>query len=240
MTLTYDEQALQIVRERRLLIDQVDRWLFDEFAPFIGQRVLEIGCGLGNVLRLLTDRELVLGIDVSADSVASLNRVYSNIPNVSAKVASITDPAVLHLKHYNFDTALSINVFEHIENDLVALQNTSALLGNVGRFVLVVPAHEWLYGTMDRSIGHYRRYAKASLADKLRQAGFRVERQKYINAVGALGWFMNGRILKQRVPPSGQLKLFNLIVPVLQRFESIFSPPFGVSLLTIASKTEFH
>lgn len=54
----YSETALQKVREDRLLIDAVDQWLYEEITPFVGQRILEIGCGFGNFARHLTDRQL--------------------------------------------------------------------------------------------------------------------------------------------------------------------------------------
>jgi hypothetical protein len=54
--------------------------------------------------------------------------------------------------------------------------------------------------------------------------------------VGALGWFVNGQLLRRRVPPSGQLRMLNLVMPFLQTVESRISPPFGVSLLSIAQK----
>ena len=66
--MNYSEYAMQQVRERRLLINEVDSWIYDEIAPYLGQRILEIGCGLGNFTQMLTDREhwdmiLVLKMD---------------------------------------------------------------------------------------------------------------------------------------------------------------------------------
>ena len=68
----YSEVALQQVHERRLLIDQVDLWLYEEVVPYLGKRILEIGCGLGNLARYLTDRELYVGTDLSSESVAAV------------------------------------------------------------------------------------------------------------------------------------------------------------------------
>ena len=79
-----DEVALQEVRERRLLIDRCDGWLFDEIAPFLGQRVLEVGCGLGNLTRHLRDRELVVAVDLAADSVTHVSEQFSAYANVRA------------------------------------------------------------------------------------------------------------------------------------------------------------
>lgn len=232
----YDEDALQAVRESRLLINQYDAWLVDEFEPFIGQRVIEIGCGLGNMLQHFVDRDLVIGIETSNDTVVDAKKRMAQYGNVAVCEQSITNPSVLDLMEYRFDSAISVNVFEHIEDDELAMRNTGKLVESGGYFVLIVPAHQWLYGTMDKSIGHYRRYTKLAARQKLEKAGFRVVRQKYVNLLGAVGWFVNGRLLRKRVPPDGQLRLLNTLVPTIRAVERMVSPPFGISLMTIAQR----
>jgi SAM-dependent methyltransferase len=235
-TLEYSEEALQEVRERRLLIDQVDRWLYDEISPYLGQRVLEVGCGLGNLARLLADRELYIGTDVSENSVTHVRELYRSQPQVRAFVADVTGPEFGRLARFGLDTVVSLNVFEHVGDDLLALRNACQVLQPGGTVILVVPAHQRLYGTMDRAIGHYRRYDKRTMELKLAGAGLTPVLQKYINALGALGWFLNGRILRQQVPPSGQLRSFNRLVPFLRRVEGMVDMPFGISLLAVARK----
>lgn len=234
--MTCDEKALQEVRESRLLIDRVDDWLFDEFRAYVGQRVLEIGCGLGNHFEHLLDRESLVGIDVSQESIAQVRMRFSTRSNVRVMTMDITAEAALALASYECDTALSVNVFEHIKDDQVALQHTYDVLQPGGRLILVVPAHSWLYGPMDSSIGHFRRYTRDMLGERLQRAGFRVMKLKYVNALGALGWLVNGRLLRRRVPPRGQLKLLNLMVPWLQALERYVRTPIGVSLLAISEK----
>ncbi|MBC7076794.1 MAG: methyltransferase domain-containing protein [Synergistales bacterium] len=232
----YDEGALQAVRERRLLIDEYDSWLVEELRPFLGQRVIEVGCGLGNLLKHFVDRELVVGIETSPETVTEAKRKFAGFENVSIYEYSITDQSVLALQEMKFDSAVSLNVFEHIEDDELAMQHTALLLKPSGYFVLIVPAHQWLYGTMDSSIGHYRRYTKALAKEKLEKTGFRIVHQKYLNTLGAIGWFVNGRFLRRNVPPSGQLRMFNKIVPILKAVERVFTPPFGISLITVAQR----
>lgn len=234
--MTFDEKALHEVRESRLLIDKVDDWLFDEFKPFVGQRVLEIGCGLGNHFEHLLDRELLLGFDISEESIAEVRQRFAGRTNVRVACQSITDPGVLALAGERLDTALSVNVFEHIEDDVLAMRHTHRLLQPGGTFILIVPAHSFLYGPMDSSIGHYRRYTKHMLRERLDGVGFDVVKTKYINALGALGWLVNGRVLRRTVPPRGQLKLLNKVIPIMRSIESMIPAPFGVSVLAVAQK----
>jgi SAM-dependent methyltransferase len=219
-----------------MLIDQVDLWLYRMIAPYFGRRVLEIGCGLGNFARHLTDRELYLGTDVAPDSVRHVRRLYRDRENMCAVAVDVTDPGFVDLARMLPDTVFSLNVLEHIEDDRGALRNAVQVLRPGGRLVLVVPAHAGLYGSMDVAIGHHRRYDRAGLAARLRDAGLRITEIRHINALGAVGWFVNGRVLKQTTPPSSQLRLFNGLVPWLSRLEQRVPPPFGISLLAVGSK----
>lgn len=234
----YDEASLQTVRETRLLIDKYDSWLFDEFKPFVGQRILEVGCGLGNLISHFTDRELAVGIEPSDETVSDVRKRFGGHSNLSFYSMSITEPAVLALTHYGFDTAVSLNVFEHIEDDVCAMRHTRELLQPGGKFILIVPSHKWLYGKMDSTIGHYRRYDKQGMQEKMAQVGFKVLVQKYVNVAGALGWLVNGRVLRRSVPPTGQLRTFNALVPFLRKVESSFVTPVGISLMTVAQRAE--
>lgn len=232
----FDEEALAEVRESRLLMNRFDDWLFEEFKPYVGQRVLEIGCGLGNHFEHFLDRETLVGFDISPKAVEKVRERFVDHSNVRVLAISITNPEVLTLRDECFDTAFSLNVFEHIAEDDVALRNTFELLQPGGALILIVPAHPWLYGPMDSSIGHYRRYTKPTLRDRIEAAGFKIEVQEYINMLGALGWLLNGRLLRRKLPPRGQLRLLNRFVPVCRRIERYCKAPFGVSLLTIARK----
>jgi 2-polyprenyl-3-methyl-5-hydroxy-6-metoxy-1,4-benzoquinol methylase len=228
------QSPLQQVRERRFLIDSCDAWIYQEIAPYLGRRVLEVGCGLGNLLSHLLDRELVVGIDPDVASIEFLRQTYSGKTHVQVHPFDICDLRVMELSASRFDTVVSLNVFEHIEDDVLALRHVRDLLEPGGHLVLIVPAHSWLYGTMDRAIGHYRRYDKAPLHRKLAAAGLAPAVMKYMNALGVLGWLLNGKVLRRQVPPSGQLRLFNRIVPLVRAIERRLPPPFGLSLLAIA------
>jgi SAM-dependent methyltransferase len=236
--LAYSEAALQKVREDRLLIDQVDLWLYEEIEPYLGRRLLEIGCGIGNFAGHLTERELYVGTDICADSVTHVRRICQDRPNVKALVVDVGEYAFLELWVYQVDTVFSLNVLEHVEDDARALRNVFHVLQPGGRLILVVPAHNWLYGSIDQAIGHYRRYDKRSMERLLRETGFVPVKQKYLNALGALGWLVRGRVFRDATPPSNQLRFFNRLVPLLKALERVVPAPIGVSLMVIAAKPD--
>src|SRR5438094_890206 len=137
----------------------------------------------------------------------------------------------------SFDTILCANVLEHIGDDGRALRAMCDLLTPGGRIVLIIPALRVLYGEIDRSIGHYRRYSRREIEEKLGVAGLRVEHVSYFNTLGVPGWFLNARLLRRRSVPGVQARLHDRLVPLL-RVERRFRPPFGMSLLAVGQNTE--
>ena len=61
-----------------------------------------------------------------------------------------------------FDSILSLNVLEHVENDVFALQQLYRMLKDGGTMVLLVPCHKFLFNVLDKKAGHFRRYTKKS------------------------------------------------------------------------------
>jgi hypothetical protein len=102
--------------------------------------------------------------------------------------------------------------------------------------VLLVPAYPALHGVMDREYGHVRRYRQKDLIQKTRAAGFLVEKVFTLNFFGIFGWWLNGRVLKRRALPAGQLKLFESVAPLLTGLEDLLCPPLGLSLVVVAIK----
>jgi len=227
-------------------LEPYNRWLVGRFAPALGRRVLEIGAGFGNVTRHLIEddpgggsaaRELVIASDVDPVAVEYLKGTFRDNPIV--RVASYRFPLTAsereEIRALSIDTVVCCNVLEHIEDDRGTLSDMQALLQPGGRLGLLVPALSWLYGTLDRHLRHFRRYEKEELQEKLGQAGFALEDLRFVNRVGILGWFVNGRILRRSVLPRAQLQAFKLFFPLLRREEKN-PPPTGMSLLAIARK----
>ena len=212
-------------------------WMFRQIAPYVGQRILEVGCGIGNFTSLLMDRELIVATDVYTPCVDYLKARLAGSLNVVPMKLDIADPAALELAKYEFDTVICLNVLEDIEDDLRALSHMHSVLRPGGRLVLLVPAFQFLYGTVDESLDHYRRYTRKNLLPRMKAAGFKIERSFYMNVIGMSGWFLNNRVLKRREENADQIELFDrYIAPVAERIEKIFPPPFGLSLIAIGQK----
>jgi SAM-dependent methyltransferase len=212
-------------------------WMFRQIAPYVGERILEVGCGIGNFTSLLMDRELIVATDVYAPCVDYLKTRLGGSLKVVPVQLDISEPAALELASYEFDTVICLNVLEHVEDDLRALSHMQSLLKPGGRLVLLVPAFQFLYGTVDKSLDHYRRYNRKTLLPRMQAAGFHIERSFYMNVIGMSGWFLNNRLLKRREENADQIEVFDrYIAPVAEKIEKLFPPPFGLSLIAIGQK----
>jgi SAM-dependent methyltransferase len=135
------------------------------------------------------------------------------------------------------DTIVSSNVLEHIADDVGCLQVMHELLRPGGSVGLYLPARPELFGSLDRRVGHHRRYTKPELAEKLARVGFRVEHVQYRNLVGVLPWLIAGRLLKVDKLGDGSLKAFDRVVfPVARWLEDRIPPAYGLNIVAIATK----
>ena len=230
---TDDVVYLTLLKMKNL--QRYNRWVFSKLEPWLGKRVLEVGSGIGNVTRCLLDRELVIATDLEPKYLPILRNTFGKYAKFVIEQLDISGTDLDRFTPLGIDSVLCLNVLEHIEQEERALTNISRLLRPGGRLLLLVPCHRWLYGTLDRNLGHQRRYEKAELQGKLEGAGFSVVHLMYFNRAGILGWFLNSRILGRNQLPSLQLRLYNVLVPLF-KLEELLPLPFGTSLIAIAEK----
>ncbi len=215
--------------------ERYNHWMFQQIAPHVGQRILEIGAGIGTLTRYLVGRELVVATDVNPRYLRILASTFERHTHVQALPLDLTefDPAVF--APHRLDTVVCLNVLEHVEDDRRALRRLHEVLAPGGRLLLLVPAHRRLYGAIDRAIHHYRRYERAELVERVREAGFEVEHTRFFNRLGVLGWYLNSVLLQRTRVPGFQLRLQNLLVPLL-RAEAALPLPLGLSLIAVGRK----
>jgi 2-polyprenyl-3-methyl-5-hydroxy-6-metoxy-1,4-benzoquinol methylase len=212
-----------------------NRWLVENFLVYLETPLLEFGSGLGNISALIRSYTPLCLTDADAKLLAHLRDTYAQSDGISVEYFDITQPPPMHLVE-GFQSVIGLNVLEHIEDDEKTLLHLGQVLKPSGRLLLLVPAKRWAYTGLDKELGHFRRYEKNELREKLVNASFRIEKLYFFNIVGLMGWFFS-----QRIRPSGDLRpsqvaLFDAMVPVLKRIEAIIPPPVGISLIAIAQK----
>ncbi len=218
-----------------------NRWIYDQFAGYLKNTdtLLDIGSGTGNLIGLWADHPVreILAADVDTAMLASLNKRFRDLPHFTSLELDIAQAGQLsRLSGKHIDVITCINVLEHIEDDLKALTHMHRLLPDGGRLFLMVPALDWLYGSLDKIHGHWRRYSRNQLAALLKKAGFAVRKLFYFNFFGIITWFTGTRILKKKTFDMRTLKSLDRIVPWLNRLERRWKPGIGQSLIAICEK----
>lgn len=214
-----------------------NRWIADQFTPYFGQHVLEVGCGVGTMSEHWIERSSLIGIDSEAECITKCARRFAAQPRARFIHDRVGAPDwVARWSEYRPDTIVVINVLEHIREDLEALRGWRAILQarGGGRICVLVPAFEFAYSGFDYRYGHYRRYTKESLRDKLLDAGLQLEVLRYFNLPGLLGWWATFVLLRRQANGTGQIGLYDrVVVPLTRRVEQAFAPPFGNSVIAV-------
>ena len=218
-------------------LSEYNHWLHRRFETYLGQRILEVGSGIGNQTRYFAHHERVVASDIDPFYTETLRKTFADRPNV--RVASFRFPldeaAHDDLNRERIDSIVCLNVLEHIENDRSTLRDFARVLQPNGHLALLVPSMPSLYGTLDKYLHHFRRYDKEPLRALLQDCGFEVEDIRYVNRVAVFGWWLSSRVLRRKVLPKEQLAVFKLMMPLLKAEEKR-PPSFGLSLLALARR----
>ncbi|MFN7936551.1 MAG: glycosyltransferase [Bryobacteraceae bacterium] len=216
--------------------ESFNRWMADTIHPYVGESVLEIGAGIGNLSRqLIARRKRYIATDLDAEHLARLASRLQHRPNVSFLQCDLANPAHFENLREAVDTVVCLNVLEHVEPEQTALRNIHDALIPGGRAIILVPQGQWAYGNIDHALGHHRRYSRPQLHDAVTAAGFTVEHILPFNRISLPGWYLNGRILKRNTISPTQLRLFDKTVWLWRALDR-FLPWGPASLIAIARK----
>ena len=210
----------------------------------VGKSILDAGCGTGHTtLELLNDGYEVTAIDLSQGLVDFTKRIIKeNNYTGDVYVLNLTNAKVLG--ENKFDTILCLDVLEHIRDDKLAIKNLYYILKKNGHLIVSVPALRFLYGIRDKKIGHYRRYGRDELIEKLRASGFDIVDIRYWNFLGVLPFLFSEKILHKKLYEGMRYSrksffsrlLNNLLDRWFYRIENNVRVPIGLSLIAICRK----
>jgi SAM-dependent methyltransferase len=209
------------------------RALFTEFRSALRGEVIEVGAGIGQMtehLITLPQVRRATAIEPDAGFCALFRSRLPKIEIIQGTIADLPRGVVC-------DSILCINVLEHIREDAAELARFANLLrSRRGSLCLFVPARPEIYAPIDKDFGHFRRYKRRELRNKLVDAGFTIERLHYFNFIGYFAWWANFCLLKKHQFEVEKVRAFDRVIfPVVHRLESrILRPPLGQSLLAIA------
>jgi SAM-dependent methyltransferase len=210
------------------------RWIVDEIKPFLGRTVAEVGAGIGDLSSLLIAAgvERLFAFEPSSNLYPTLAPRLEKEPGATA-INGFFDPGLLPDR---VDAACYINVLEHIEDDLGELRTAADAIRPDGHLLIFVPALSWLYSHVDREVGHFRRYARRELLERVTGCGFEPVRARYFDIAGILPWYVNFVLLKRPLAAGNVRAYDRLVVPPMRRLERWIKPPIGKNLLLVARR----
>jgi glycosyltransferase involved in cell wall biosynthesis len=211
-------------------------WLAFTVRPYLGDAVLEVNAGIGNLSgRLMARRVLYVAAEKDPLHLHALRNRFLRTPNVVVQRIDPEVPQDLAGMEACFDTVLCLNVLEYLDDPGAVLRSLSTTLKPGGRLVALMPHSPALFGSLDRSMGHKRRYSAESARRLLEEQGFVVERVADINKAGAPPWWIYGRLASTRGISKLVLKVFDKTVWIWKRLDRLMPWP-GLSLIVAARK----
>jgi len=213
----------------------LNRWIADQVRPFVGDRVLEVGAGIGSMTSELLPRDEYLSSDITQDRLDILRDRFDGRPCTSVQKVDITDADDWLAHSERYDSVVCLNVLEHIDHRADALRNMASAVRPGGNVLIIVPRGSSLFGSLDEAVGHRLRYDTATLASEAAEAGLEVTKCWHFNKVGVLGWFLNAKVLRRRRFSRFQLRIYDVTVWLWRGLDAILPWP-GLSLVAVLRK----
>jgi 2-polyprenyl-3-methyl-5-hydroxy-6-metoxy-1,4-benzoquinol methylase len=215
------------------------KWILEEFRPFLGKKLVEVGAGTGSFSEMLIE-EKPKNLELVEPS-EMFNFLEKNISQIKTSANVNYHNSIFAETAGRFqekpDTIIYVNVLEHIEDDRGELQKVYETLETGGHCLVFVPAFMSLYGAFDEKVGHFRRYTKNELEEKAKSAGFKIVKSKYFDFVGIFPWYVKYKLLRLDSLKSGAVTAYDrFAVPLTRKFERLVNFPFGKNILTILKK----
>jgi SAM-dependent methyltransferase len=193
-----------------------------------GEAVIDFGAGIGTFAKVLAmDGHMVQCIEPDQ---LQRERIVQEGLSAFADISCLPDQSI--------DMLYSLNVLEHIEDDVAMLRTCHEKIRPGGRLLIYVPAFQVLYSSMDKLVGHCRRYTRRELCEKVRLSGFEVIRNEYVDSAG----FLASLLFKISGNNSGVINREALIAydryafPLSRLLDRVLNRIFGKNVLLIARR----
>jgi glycosyltransferase involved in cell wall biosynthesis len=232
---TEDEYGSKILT-RLSRTPKFNTWMAQTIAPYVGQNVLEIGAGTGNLTKMLIPRHSYYATDINPLYLQMFQKLKTDKPYLSVQYLDLNNVAEFKEKDNKFDTIICLNVIEHLDDDEQALKNIAGLLSDQGKAIILVPRGQDVFGTLDEVLGHKRRYSEKAIRLLSQKAGVEVEKIIPFNRASTIPWWINGKILKKKTFSLFQLFCMNLMTPILKKIDHLLPVP-SLSYIVILKKT---
>lgn len=228
-----------VLTDLRVLAEatELTQWMAERLIGSPGDRVVEVGAGIGTFTRALLERGAghVLAIEPDPLIASVLEEAFGDDTRVSVSRDVLPGSAALASTGPVHSLVLCQNVLEHIDDDTAALGEMAAALRPGGRLALLVPAQQRLYGSLDLVYGHRRRYEPAELRALVEDAGLVVDELAPFNLLGVPGWWASNRTGAGGIGRAS-LRAYEALVRAWRPLETRIGPARGLSLVVQAHR----
>ena len=226
-----DQQVQSEVLEGLATAVNHRRWFVELALPYLGDDPIEVGSGLGDYALEWAERiPRLTATEADPERLVKLKERMTDHPGVNVRELLLPTE-----ESAGYSAAVSYNVLEHIKDDVEALRSMARLVRPGGAIVLIVPAFPFAMSRVDVATGHFRRYTRRSMATALHDAGLRIEKLCYVNALGLLGYYMATSVFKLAPKEGPMVKAYDrFVLPLTKGCERLVRTPFGQSVFTVA------
>lgn len=242
MTLHIEDPIGQKTLESFSKTKKFNSWQYKAIAHYCKGSILEIGSGIGNISDFLLENNTSVTLsDLRKNYCTILQERFRNRTSLRNIIqldlgATDFDNKYTYLLG-QFDTIIALNVIEHIQNDANAINNCRKLLRPEGQIIILVPAYQCLYNSLDKGLDHFKRYTRKSLTKLVMEQGMEIKVIKHFNFVGILGWWFSGTLLKKKMIPKKQISIYDKLVPLFRIADHITLNKIGLSVISVAQKS---
>jgi SAM-dependent methyltransferase len=201
--------------------------------PHLGDRVLDVGAGIGETAKTLATDHQKRWVCLEPDRRMAEQIAHRISSRDLPAICEVRAGTIDDISERDFSAILYIDVLEHIRNDREELRKAAERVRPDGRVIVLAPAYQWLYTPFDRAIGHFRRYTLAELR-ALAPPQLSEESGVYLDSIGLFASLANRLVLKSKMPTTRQIAIWNgAMVPVSRIVDPALFYRIGKSILAI-------
>ena len=196
---------------------------------YIKGNILEIGAGCGSFTKnyYKSNFKNIFLTEKDEKNIFDLQKKFKKNSNI--KISNLSVENI----NGKFDTILYLHVLEHIKDDVQEIENAKKKLNEGGYLVIMVPAHQKIFGNLDKAVGHFRRYEKNFFKTNLLQ--LKLINLKYLDSMGYLLYYLNKIFFKNETFPS-KLKIFlwdKIFTPISMIIDFLTNYRYGKCIIAV-------
>ena len=239
------ETALSHELSTAQLLVNYHGWIFREIQPFLGDHLTEIGGGIGTFSDHLIRRHVSARQNRSIDIFEPADGLFLQLKkHCQSRYEELLCSGRVRLRNerfnsgvITFDSAIMINVLEHIENDRDIIRRIYTCLNPGGILIVFSPALPFLYSPFDKRVGHFRRYRKRELVSMFGASGFAIAKLQYMDVAGVLPWYLINVLAGSCSFNPSLIRVYDrVVVPITRWIERSCGAPVGKNVLIVGRK----